>query len=200
MTPSRSAPVSPARGSPPGSPVSSPTLARSPATPARPVRRTSKRPRTSMPPRSAAASTAAAAATTTAAPAADARSDGDGGACSTPSPSKGVVKTRRAARTPASVMGRHGSASPGGVVADRRRGRRVPPASAVTRRLALDFGDAPATGAASSVADATASVRAAATTLSAAVADEFAARWDFDVRRGQPVESPAVWHWSPVEA
>lgn len=97
-------------------------------------------------------------------------------------------------------MGRHGSASPGGVVADRRRGRRVPPASAVTRRLALDFGDAPATGAASSVADATASVRAAATTLSAAVADEFAARWDFDVRRGQPVESPAVWHWSPVEA
>lgn len=124
----------------------------------------------------------------------------------TPSPSKGVVKTRRAAaaaaRTPASVMVRLGGDGVGGVSAGRSGAgggrRRRPAPSAVTRRLALDFGDAPEGP--SAVADAEASVRAAATDLSAAVADGFAARWDFDVRRGQPVESPAVWHWSPVEA
>lgn len=194
MTPTSSRAASPPRGSLPGSPVSSPSLARSLTTPARPARRPSKRPRTSIPPRALAAAAAAAAMTT---------ADGDGGdggggdAGGTPSPAKGFAKARAEAAagrgTPASVMVRHGSA--GRSAAGRRRRSAT---SAVSRRLVLDFGsdgaDTPA-----AAADAAASVRAATTNLSAAVADGFAARWDFDVRRGEPVQSPSVWHWSSVE-
>ncbi|GAB0490592.1 hypothetical protein MMPV_001829 [Pyropia vietnamensis] len=210
-----SAPTSPPRGSPPGSPVSSPTLARPPTTPTRPVRRATKRPRTSLPPR------AVVAAATTAAED-SAGSDGDGGGRSRdggragstpPSPSKGVVKTRRcvaARRTTASVRveapgeaatdegesaGWSGSTGSGGC-----RRRRLAAPLAVRRRLVLDFGnDSPDAGPVA-VEKAEASVRATTASLSAAVADGFAARWDFDVRRGQPVESPRVWHWSRVEA
>lgn len=198
MTRTSSPPASPPRGSPPGSPVSSPSLPRSLTTPARPARRPSKRPRTSIPPRTVAAAAAAAGMTTTDGGGDDGNGDGGGGAVgSTPSPAKGVVKTRAEAAagrgTPASVMVRQG---PAGRSAAGRRRRSA--ASAVSRRLVLDFGtdgaDTPA-----AAADAAASVRAATANLSAAVADGFAARWDFDIRRGEPVQSPSVWHWSSVE-
>lgn len=214
MTPP-SVPASPPRGSLPGSPVSSPTLARSPTTPTRPARRASKRPRTSLPPR------AGVAATTTAV-AATARSDVDGSGGSrdggragstSPPPSKGVVKTRRtvtARHLPASVLveargeGSTGAGESAGRLGGMSGGgggrRRLAAPLAVSRRLVLDFGDDSPDAGPAAVANAEASVRASAASLSAAMADGFAARWDFDVRRGQPVESPAVWHWSRVEA
>jgi len=110
-----------------------------------------------------------------------------------------------AAATLAGAAGGGGGGS--GTVALRgRRGAGAPP---VARQLVMDFaadgagvgvGAGGESAAALQDADAVAAMEAEARRLRAEAADDFAARWDFDVRRGRPVEAPAVWRWSPVEA
>ncbi|OSX68455.1 hypothetical protein BU14_2771s0001 [Porphyra umbilicalis] len=192
--------ASPAPPSPSCSPVSSPTIAtRSVESPVRPARRAAKRPR-----HAAAAHRS---------PAADVTS------------LVKVSKTRPpAARTPLTVMrtGRRrrrvagtgtgaGAAAGGGggsgtAALMGRRGAGAPP---VARQLVMDFaadgagagvGAGGEAAAAPQDADAVGAMEAAARRLRAEAADGFAARWDFDVRHGRPVEAPAVWRWSPVEA
>mgnify|MGYP000530302064 CR=1 FL=1 len=71
---------------------------------------------------------------------------------------------------------------------------------ATCREAAVMVATADEAAAAPQDADAVGAMEAAARRLRAEAADGCAARWDFDVRHGRPVEAPAVWRWSPVEA
>jgi len=118
-------------------------------------------------------------------------------------------RRRRRAAAAAAAAATSAGAGGGGSGTVALRGRRGAGAPPVARQLVMDFaadgagvgvGAGGESAAALQDADAVAAMEAEARRLRAEAADDFAARWDFDVRRGRPVEAPAVWRWSPVEA